>query len=166
MIEQALQTLPGWDVHVPSLYTLVARMAKDVNIPGDDAGEWVARVVNEARIAGQVLLNDAGDFLGLCTLMPHERWSEQHVADMRIWITPEFRGMGLGQELFEWAVANAQARGILRVEAINYETNERAHNWLLSLGFRNEGYRAKAIRTDTDGIIGAYMMACILGDRS
>lgn len=164
MMTREYATLPGIHVERRLLTRLVTRMAADVNIPPDERSGWTWRVLEEAERYGQVTL-DKDRAVALVSIVPRSRWSEAHVADMRVWVDPRYRGQGIGRETVEWALKNAEAAGIIRVEAINYETNERAHNWLLSLGFRNEGYRAKAIRTDTDGIIGAYMMACILGDQ-
>ncbi len=160
--ERLFATLPGDHVPYAHLREMVERMADDRGIEMDDPEreEWINRVTWES-LEGQVIYDEPGYLLGLCTLMPRERWSEQHVADFRIWLDPSVRGKGVGTELYKWAEASAKEDGIERVEAINYETNEKAHNWLLSLGFKNEGLRRHAIRTN-HGFISAYVMGKVL----
>ena len=102
----------------------------------EEGGAWWA-VRMGARVAGAV---------GLIPADPSSRLG--HTASVFIYLAPAWWGHGLASEGLEVCVAEARRRGLLRLEALVVDENERSCRLFLRHGFFLEGVRRSGFRSD------------------
>lgn len=86
--------------------------------------------------------------VGWCDVLPSFGESRRHVGTLGIGLLPEFRGLGIGTQLLQAAVAAAWARGLTRIELTVREDNHNARALYEHLGFQHEGLRRRSMLVD------------------
>jgi len=110
--------------------------------------------IAEARRRGDLILMALveGELVGWVTLLRHKQEFRRHAGQLGIGVLEPYRGLGVGKALMtttlEWAAGN----GLERIELSVRATNDSARRFYESLGFVQEGYRARSIKDDD----GAY----------
>jgi ribosomal protein S18 acetylase RimI-like enzyme len=91
-----------------------------------------------------VLQNESeSNVIGQCTIH-HDEWeASEHVGLLGIIIRKDFRNLGLGRALMEFAMKEAYAKGKRKIALGTLITNERAITLYEKLGFRRIGIRKK-----------------------
>ena len=91
---------------------------------------------------------------------PSRRPSLRHKVNLwGVFVSPRYRGQGIGRALVETAVAHAWANGVRRVNLTVFVPNDPAINLYESLGFEHCGMEPEAVligETYHDG----YLMSC------
>ena len=88
-----------------------------------------ARLLDPAAPVHGIVAESAGvGVIGMCNYIIHENtWSLTPVCYLEdLFVDPERRAVGVGQQLIDWVVAEAKARGWSRVYWHTRETNYRA----------------------------------------
>ena len=110
--------------------------------------------IAQARRRGDLILLAIVEksLAGWVTLLRHKQEFRRHAGQLGIGVLKEYRGLGVGKALMattlEWAVPNRMERVELSVRA----SNPRARQLYESLGFVQEGHRARSVKDDQ----GAY----------
>lgn len=109
---------------------------------------WAIRVGGE--LAGSV---------GLIPADPSSRLG--HTASLFIYLDPAWWGRGLGRRAVEAMVEEAGCRGLVRLEVLVVDGNERSLRLFLACGFESEGRRRDGFLGD-DGLCDLIQLARIL----
>lgn len=117
-------------------------------IRAQEGAWWALRVGGE--LAGSV---------GLIPADPSSRLG--HTASLFIYLDPAWWGRGLGKRAVEAMVEEAGRRGLVRLEVLVVDGNERSLRLFLACGFESEGRRRDGFRGD-DGFRDLIQLARIL----
>jgi RimJ/RimL family protein N-acetyltransferase len=109
---------------------------------------WVLRV--DGVLAGSV---------GLIPADPASRLG--HTASLFVYLDPAWWGRGLGRRAVEAMVAEAGRRGLVRIEVLVVDGNDRSVRLFRACGFAFEGFRCDGFRAD-DGYRDLIQFARIL----
>lgn len=109
---------------------------------------WALRV--DGLLAGSV---------GLIPADPASRLG--HTASLFVYLDPAWWGRGLGRRAVETMVAEAGRRGLVRIEVLVVDGNERSVRLFTACGFAFEGLRRDGFRAD-DGYRDLIQFARIL----
>jgi RimJ/RimL family protein N-acetyltransferase len=109
---------------------------------------WTVRV--DGGLAGSV---------GLIPADPCSRLG--HTASLFVYLEPAWWGRGLGRRAVEAMVGEAARRGLVRLEALVVDENERSVRLFEACGFAFEGVRRAGFRTE-DGYRDLIQLARIL----
>jgi RimJ/RimL family protein N-acetyltransferase len=137
--------------------------------PGDltitlEQEKRLLRQYEESENSLFLIAEHQGQIVGSLTLYGGRRWSNAHVGQLGVSVRPELRSSGIGSLLLETAIAWSKEGGVVkRLEILSYETNERARQLYLKLGFEIEGLKRAAVMREGD-YIDVYQMAMLLGD--
>ncbi|PTX59149.1 hypothetical protein C8P63_11394 [Melghirimyces profundicolus] len=103
------------------------------------------RQIREIRDKGGMyaVVKVDGKIVGSARLKRGSKGMSHHTAKFRTWLTPGYRGMGLGKKLMEYTIAWAKAHGIEKINLDVWETNDRAIRLYRKYGFRLEGRRRR-----------------------
>ena len=115
----------------------------------EQGGAWWALRVG-GTLAGSV---------GLIPADPSSRLG--HTASLFVYLDPAWWGLRLGRRAVEAMVAEAGRRGLVRLEVLVVEGNERSLRLFEACGFAREGVRRDGFRTD-DGFRDLIQLARIL----
>ena len=77
----------------------------------------------------------------------------RHVGVLSVGVAPAFQHHGLGRALMTALIDHARDRGLLRLELYVRADNERALALYRSLGFAQEGTRARFVRADDGSFV-------------
>jgi ribosomal protein S18 acetylase RimI-like enzyme len=137
--------------HIPGFWRAVDLVARE--------GRYLALLqsppiaATEAFVAGNLakgnphfVVLEAGEVVGWCDIVRHERETRAHCGTLGMGLLPAQRGRGIGRRLIETAVAAAWERGFKRIELTVNEGNERALRLYRSVGFVIEGRGRRAAR--------------------
>lgn len=80
-----------------------------------------------------------GEIAGAATLKRGSRGITRHTVRFRTWLTPGYRGMGLGRKLMEYTIAWARVHGVEKINLDVWSSNERAIKLYKKYGFKVEG---------------------------
>jgi len=80
-----------------------------------------------------------GNIAGVALLRRGPLGMNRHVAKIRMWIIPGYRGLGLGNELMDYIIEWAHAHGVEKLSLDVFSNNERAIRLYKKHGFRIEG---------------------------
>jgi RimJ/RimL family protein N-acetyltransferase len=95
-----------------------------------------------------VAVADDGRIVGWCDITPPGREVMAHVGVLGISLHPDWRGLGLGEQLLREAIAAARAFGYQRIELGVFARNTRAAALYRKLGFVEEGVMRQRILID------------------
>ncbi|SMO82599.1 GNAT family N-acetyltransferase [Melghirimyces algeriensis] len=84
-----------------------------------------------------------GKIAGSAQLKRGSKGISHHTAQFRTWLTPGYRGMGLGKKLMEYTINWAKKHGIEKINLDVWDTNDRAIRLYRKYGFRVEGCRRR-----------------------
>jgi len=107
---------------------------------------WVA--LNRARGNPLHVALDQDRVVGWCEVRREALAGREHSGTLGIGVRPAYRGAGLGRRLIEAALADAWARGFIRVELWVRAPNAVAIALYEKAGFTVEGRRRDAVRLD------------------
>jgi RimJ/RimL family protein N-acetyltransferase len=94
-------------------------------------------------IVAELRGNIDSSVIGQCTIH-HDEWeASEHVGLLGIIIRKDFRNLGLGRALMEFAMSEAYTKGKRKIALGTLITNERAIKLYETLGFRHVGVRQK-----------------------
>jgi RimJ/RimL family protein N-acetyltransferase len=80
-----------------------------------------------------------GEIAGAALLKRGSRGISRHTVRFRTWLTPGYRGMGLGKKLMEYTIAWARAHGVEKINLDVWSSNHRAIQLYKKYGFQVEG---------------------------
>jgi RimJ/RimL family protein N-acetyltransferase len=107
-------------------------------------------------------LRVGGDLAGSVGLIPADPSSRLgHTASLFIYLDPARWGRGLGRQVVEAMVEEAGRRGLVRLEVLVVDGNERSLRLFRGCGFESEGLRRDGFRGD-DGYRDLVQLARIL----
>lgn len=86
-----------------------------------------------------------GKVVGWCDVVGAGRPTKKHIGTLGIGLIPAWRGKGVGERLMRAAIADAQSKGITRIELTVYEPNQNAAALYKKLGFETEGLLRKGV---------------------
>lgn len=101
--------------------------------------------------------------VGWCDIVRATASHEKHCGELGMGVRSEWRGRGLGRMLLEATVAEADARGFLRVELSVHSDNPRAIALYRLNGFVEEGRKQRA-RIKGNAVLDVLLMARIRPD--
>lgn len=108
--------------------------------------EFVRRNIEQGAPVWLAL--DGEMVVGWCDILPDARETARHCGRLGMGVHPDFRGRGIGRRLLGAALADAQERGMERVELHVLESNEIAINLYKAFGFEQEGLLRNARKLD------------------
>ncbi|PTM57742.1 GNAT family N-acetyltransferase [Desmospora activa] len=80
-----------------------------------------------------------GEIAGAAILKRGNRGISRHTARFRTWLTPGYRGMGLGRKLMEYTIAWARTQEVEKINLDVWSSNDRAIELYKKYGFKVEG---------------------------
>jgi L-amino acid N-acyltransferase YncA len=93
---------------------------------------------------GRLVAINQGSFLGWVALSSvSDRCVYGGVAEVSVYVHPEAKGKGVGQQLLAAAIAESEANGIWTINAAMFAENVASHKLHTKMGFRTVGYREK-----------------------
>lgn len=111
----------------------------------DAIGEgWIDSLVAECP--------DSGDLVGTCALVRDPLGWSAHVGEVRLLVSPERRGAGLGRDLLEAVFAMALERGLTKLSARMTPDQVGSVQLFESLGFRAEALFKDQVK-GRDGVL-------------
>ena len=129
----------------------------------------ISRQIESARAASNSLFivaavpDDSGDddtVIGLLALEGAPLMRLYDVARLTMAVTPAHRGERVGRELMQYAMACADASGLIRkIELLTRANNERAIRLYTSLGFVEEGRLRARLRIEDGSYLDDVCMA-------
>ncbi|PXA03062.1 GNAT family N-acetyltransferase [Coraliomargarita sinensis] len=111
----------------------------------------------------QVFAIEAGEVVGWCDIIPYPYEGSKHVARMGMGVVANHRRKGIGEKLLSKAIADAQSKGIKRIEMEVFSTNTPAIELYKKLGFQVEGRKLKA--RELDGIECDFIIMALHSDQ-
>lgn len=107
---------------------------------------------------------DDGKVVGWCEIQRGDAATcRDHVGTLSMGLIEDYRGQGLGQQLIEAAIADAQSKGMTRIQLFVRSSNTQAIAMYEKQGFAIEGTQKFAVKYK-----GVYdnlqLMALLLGD--
>lgn len=91
--------------------------------------------------------HDSGQMVGDCSMSRSDRAKFTHVARLGIGVRAEWRGVGLGRIMMQYAIGAAKDDpAVYRLELMVFAKNEIARNLYRSLGFVEEGISVGSVR--------------------
>ncbi|NVM30122.1 MAG: GNAT family N-acetyltransferase [Candidatus Helarchaeota archaeon] len=124
-------------VYIPVVNPVTSRFEKD---------NWYYRQRDENNII--VVSEIDGKVVGQC-MIEHTGWdAADHVGELGIIVSPDFRNLGLGRILIQEAIAVASENKFEKVCLSCFHTNLRALNLYQQLGFQKVGYRERQYKLD------------------
>jgi RimJ/RimL family protein N-acetyltransferase len=129
-----IRSLPAED----NFYLLVD-VQKDAAIDN-----WMHGIESGATLS--VIAVENNQIVGYCNLHTNETPWIRHVGEIRMSVSPAFRGRGLGQTLANEVFAIARARGLQKIWARMAASQKAAQNVFESLGFHAEALLADFVK--------------------
>lgn len=133
--------------------------------------EWERAFIAKATKQGNLMLLAVidGSMVGWVTLLRARAEFMRHTADLGMGVIQEYRGIGVGTALLEYALTWAAGQGLEKIHLGVRVSNVRAQALYRKFGFVQEGYRVRAIK-DTDGryddnLEMAYFISRVAGHR-
>ena len=104
-----------------------------------------------------------GQVVGWCDIVRSTATHERHCGELGMGVRSDWRGRGLGRSLLEATLAEADARGVLRVELSVHSDNPRAIALYIRNGFIEEGRKLRA-RIKGNAVLDVLLMARLQPD--
>ncbi len=95
-----------------------------------------------------LVAREDGRLRGMVSLRPPPFERTRHVVKLEVMVEERSRGMGLGRDLLESALAWAEDAPVSKIGLAVFADNERAIGLYRSLGFEEEGRRPKEYRME------------------
>ncbi|MEO8456255.1 MAG: GNAT family N-acetyltransferase [Chloroflexota bacterium] len=106
---------------------------------------WMAYIKNGRSIS--IIAEVGGHIAGYATIHMNEATWTRHVGEMRVLVSGDYRGMGLGKRLTTEAFAMAKELGLRKVTAQMSTDQRSARGVFEHLGFRPEALLADHVMT-------------------
>jgi ribosomal protein S18 acetylase RimI-like enzyme len=116
---------------------------------------------NIERGVPQVVALAESRVVGWCDIVPGWHHTLRHCGSLGMGLLPEYRGRGLGRELFQECLQLAVQAGVTRVELEAREDNERALHLYRQLGFTVEGRKVRGMRVNGE-YVGTIAMSLLV----
>jgi L-amino acid N-acyltransferase YncA len=111
--------------------------------------DTVASWTSDTRSRRRVAVNEEGEIVGYVAVIPGVGWSS-HVGEVRLVVSPQCRGKGLGRELARHALVEALELGLTKVFVEVVADQVGSVEMFLHLGFEGEALLKDHVR-DRDG---------------
>src|SRR5215469_12539321 len=120
-----------------------------VDVQKDSAiDDWMKGIESGAVLS--VIAIEDNQIAGYCNLRMNDTPWIRHVGEIRMSVSPAFRGRGLGKTLANEVFAIARARGLQKIRARMAASQKAAQNVFASLGFHAEALLADFVK-DSNG---------------
>lgn len=117
--------------------------------PSVEGNARLIRDMNRADNSLFLVAEVKGVLVGILTLEGGKRRNVRHAAVLGITVAQEWRGLGIGRRLMEYAIAWARETHIItRIELHVFARNKGAIHLYESCGFGTEGIRRRAVIRD------------------
>ncbi|MBO8164397.1 MAG: GNAT family N-acetyltransferase [Brevibacillus sp.] len=103
--------------------------------------QTILEMKEEGSMYTVAVLDD--EVVGAAQLKRGQLQMNAHVATLRIWVGPNYRGLGIGKELMRYAIDWAEAHGLEKISLDVFSNNQRAVEMYKRYGFVVEGTRKK-----------------------
>jgi ribosomal protein S18 acetylase RimI-like enzyme len=150
-------TTDGDAEHVAALIDSVARerryLAATAGFPVDSTREFITSV--KAAGGVHVVAVASGEVIGWCDIVPHQFEGMRHVGRLGMGVQKDHRSRGVGRKLLSFAVQQAFAGALERIELEVFASNRSAVRLYEWFGFECEGCKVAARKLDgvTDDIL-------------
>ena len=124
--------------------------------PIDSTVEFIQEIIDNNW--SQFYAVEGDRVIGWCDIIPRKQEFFAHVGILGMGVIKEFRGQGIGEKLLETTLADAQTKGIEKVELEVYASNIPAQNLYRKFGFEVEGVKKKSKKSQ-----GEYEDVIIMG---
>jgi RimJ/RimL family protein N-acetyltransferase len=119
-----------------------------VDVQKDSAiDNWMRGIESGATLS--VIALEDNQIVGYCNLHTNEVAWIRHVGEIRMSVSPAFRGRGLGKTLANEVFAIAKARGLQKIWVRMAASQKAAQNVFESLGFHAEALLADFVKDAT-----------------
>ena len=138
--------------HVPGVEAFFASLPpSDLTFVKEDVRDpqVIARWVDEGRTGRRWVVVEDGAVLGFLAVLPLSGWSD-HVGELRLVVSPQARGRGLGRELARHAVHEAVGMGLSKLVVEVVAEQQGTVDMFGRLGFEGEALLRDQVR-DRDG---------------
>lgn len=105
------------------------------------SGRWVAQHVESAEIIGWVALSWVSN-----------RAVFRGVAELSVYVHPEFQGLGIGEKLMRLAIEESEEDGFWMLQSGIFPENKASIALHKKMGFREVGYREKIGKMPLTGV--------------
>jgi len=95
--------------------------------------------------------------IGWCDITRNGSTIQAHSGGLGMGLRKEYRGIGLGKKLIQATIADAEAKGLERIELTVFDRNQSAIALYLKCGFKVEGKLEKFVKVD-----GVYRSALLM----
>lgn len=141
-LSESLQLRPATETDVPGIVALVDAAYREygdsVHLEVADRDLLTAHTVYAALGGEFVVLADGDRVIGTHAVVPLPE--QPGVCTFRrLYLAPELRGTGAGEQLMQWALARAVELGFRRVEFWSDTRFARAHRFFAKYGFERDG---------------------------
>lgn len=116
-----------------------------VDVQKDSAIETWMHGIQSGRTLSVIAVEE-NQIVGYCNLHTNETPWIRHVGEIRMSVSPAFRGRGLGQTLANEVFAIARARGLEKIWARMAASQKAAQNVFQGLGFHAEALLADFVK--------------------
>ncbi|UFJ39236.1 GNAT family N-acetyltransferase [Brevibacillus humidisoli] len=98
-----------------------------------------------------------GEVVGVAQLKRGQLNMNAHVADFRIWVGPNYRGLGIGKQLMQYSIDWAEAHGLEKISLDVFSNNQLAVEMYKRYGFEVEGTRVRHFVIDGEYVDEIFM---------
>lgn len=138
-----------WESHAETL-DQVARERRFIAFleapPKHEIRDFVRKLIAQGEI--QYFAVHEGKAVGWCDILRKARSTLAHTGVLGIGLRRDYRGSGLGRKLLQAAIAEADAKGLERIELMVRDDNQNAIALYLQCGFKVEARMEKFIKID------------------
>ena len=126
-----------------------------VNVHSDQAMDsWMEKIQSGETIG--VIATKGGDMIGYGNVKINDLPWTRHVGEIRMSVSPPYRGRGVGKALAEQLFSIARARGLQKIWARMAISQDAAQHMLMKLGFRTEAVLSGFVKNEnglTDDLV-------------
>ena len=115
-------------------------------LPLENTRKWLTKAMERGEI--RLIALDGFRVVGWCDISVSEREGFTHAGRLGMGVLKEYRGQGIGTQLLEETLSEANDRGLERVELDVYPSNTSAMHLYEKFGFLVEGRKRRARKLD------------------
>lgn len=127
----------------------------------DAIGEYLKSYQDTDFVWHAIVVIKDEKVVGVCDILRAPLYRTRHVAELGIGLLPEYRGMGMGRALMDYAFDWMRKNGITKTRLFVLEGNDIAGFFYKDLGFTEVGVYKNEVSTD-NGFIDLLIMEKIL----